>query len=252
MTDDVYLIAITALLPLTALMLVLQVNPYQALVMRGILGAIAALVYALFGAADVALTEALVGTMLSITLYAVAVRSSMEMRLGWVTPDVEPVTAEPVTVEPATGESGTEQTVPVVAEVVAETVAVAAAPAPVALDETLVTAIRKSLKPHHLRLELVAYPSLEALTIALATKRIHTAVLPVDAPGHAPGGTEPPPSAAPLYCLQTRLGRLHEILNDSLPPSFALVSQVNLADPPSVTLPVSAPLSALPSAQELP
>ncbi|MGB3671352.1 MAG: hydrogenase subunit MbhD domain-containing protein, partial [Phormidesmis sp.] len=81
-TADFYMVAITALLPLTAILLVLQVNPYQALVIRGILGAIAALVYALFGAADVALTEALVGTMLSITLYAVAVRSSMVMQIG--------------------------------------------------------------------------------------------------------------------------------------------------------------------------
>ncbi|NEP59227.1 MAG: DUF4040 domain-containing protein [Symploca sp. SIO2G7] len=82
MTEDVYIIAITVLLPLTACMVVLQVNPYHALVIRGILGAVAALVYALFGAADVALTEALVGTMLSITLYAVAVRSSLTMRVG--------------------------------------------------------------------------------------------------------------------------------------------------------------------------
>ncbi len=84
MTDDFYMIAITALLPLTAGLLVVQVNPYHALVIRGILGAIAALVYVLFGAADVALTEALVGTMLSITLYAVAVRSSMTVRIGVV------------------------------------------------------------------------------------------------------------------------------------------------------------------------
>ncbi len=83
------LIIITALLPLTALMLVTQTNPYHALVIRGILGAIAALVYALFGAADVALTEALVGTMLSITLYAVAVRSSMSFRLGVLEPGDE-------------------------------------------------------------------------------------------------------------------------------------------------------------------
>ena len=84
MTDDFYMIAITALLPLTAGLLVVQVNPYHALVIRGILGAIAALVYVLFGAADVALTEALVGTMLSITLYAIAVRSSMTVRVGIV------------------------------------------------------------------------------------------------------------------------------------------------------------------------
>ncbi|NER82202.1 MAG: DUF4040 domain-containing protein, partial [Leptolyngbya sp. SIO1D8] len=59
MADDLYIVAITALLPLTAGISVLQVNPYHALVIRGILGAVAALVYALFGAADVALTEAL-------------------------------------------------------------------------------------------------------------------------------------------------------------------------------------------------
>lgn len=81
-TEDLYILAIAALLPLTAAMTVTQRNPYHALVIRGILGAIAALVYALFGAADVALTEALVGTMLSITLYAIAVRSSMSLRLG--------------------------------------------------------------------------------------------------------------------------------------------------------------------------
>ena len=81
-SNDIYMVASTALLPLMAVLLVLQVNPYQALVMRGILGAIAALVYVLYGAADVALTEALVGTMLSITLYAIAVRSSMIVRVG--------------------------------------------------------------------------------------------------------------------------------------------------------------------------
>jgi putative multicomponent Na+:H+ antiporter subunit B len=82
MMDDSYIYAIVALLPLAAVMLTVQVNPYNALVIRGILGAIAALVYAVLGAADVALTEALVGTMLAITLYAVAVRSSLVMRIG--------------------------------------------------------------------------------------------------------------------------------------------------------------------------
>ena len=79
---DSYIYVIIALLPLAALMLVFQVNPYNALIIRAILGAIAALVYAVLGAADVALTEALVGTMLAITLYVVAVRSSLVMRLG--------------------------------------------------------------------------------------------------------------------------------------------------------------------------
>jgi putative multicomponent Na+:H+ antiporter subunit B len=80
--NDFYLPMIVALLPLMSILLVLQVNPYHALIIRGVLGAVAALVDALLGAADVALTEALVGTMLAITLYAVAVRSSMVLRIG--------------------------------------------------------------------------------------------------------------------------------------------------------------------------
>lgn len=79
---DSYVYVIIALLPLAACMLVFQSNPYHALVIRGILGAVAALVYTVLGAADVALTEALVGTMLAITLYAIAVRSSLVIHLG--------------------------------------------------------------------------------------------------------------------------------------------------------------------------
>ena len=86
---DSSLYIIVALLPLVAGLLVSQANPYKALVIRGILGAIAARVYAILGAADVALTEALVGTMLAITLYAVAVRSSLVMRLGVLDTDAD-------------------------------------------------------------------------------------------------------------------------------------------------------------------
>ena len=77
-SDSGYIAFIVLLLPLSAGLLVSQSNPFHALVIRGILGAVAALVYAVLGAADVALTEALVGTMLSTTLYAVAVRSSVQ------------------------------------------------------------------------------------------------------------------------------------------------------------------------------
>lgn len=93
MNHEIYVYLIVALLPLSALILVLQVNPYNALILRGLLGAIAALVYSILGAADVALTEALVGTMLAITLYAVAVRSSLVMRLG-VLKDESPQTPD--------------------------------------------------------------------------------------------------------------------------------------------------------------
>lgn len=129
---DFYTLAIALLLPLMAGLLVLQKNPYHALVIRGILGAIAALLYALLGAADVALTEALVGTMLSITLYAVAVRSSMSMRLGILT----------------TGINSAE------------------------LTNQLFPAVRTLLSPCHVQLETVPYPDLDALKKALTDKEI--------------------------------------------------------------------------------
>ncbi|NEQ85837.1 MAG: DUF4040 domain-containing protein, partial [Moorea sp. SIO2I5] len=133
MTDN-YIYVITALLPLSACMLVFQVNPYNALVIRGILGAVAALVYAMFGAADVALTEALVGTMLAITLYAVAVRSSLTMRLGVIQDwDVE-----------ADGESLPDsKTKPDFGEL---------------MDD-----LRTILSKHYMRLELVTYTDRETL-----------------------------------------------------------------------------------------
>jgi len=92
---DGIVLAIAVLLPVSASLVVVQTSPYQALVMRGILGGVAALVYALLGAADVALTEALVGTMLSITLYAVAVRSSLTLRVGILSPPGEALTLPP-------------------------------------------------------------------------------------------------------------------------------------------------------------
>ena len=89
MTPEPELVLVLALLPLSAGLVVVQTNPYRALVLRGILGSVAALVYALLGAADVALTEALVGTLLAVILYAVAVRSSLVVRLGVLTADWE-------------------------------------------------------------------------------------------------------------------------------------------------------------------
>ena len=81
MSEEPLLAAVLALLPATALLTVGQRHPGRALVLRGMLGAVASLAYALLGAADVALTEALVGTLLATMLYAVALRSSMVVRL---------------------------------------------------------------------------------------------------------------------------------------------------------------------------
>ncbi len=133
-------VAIALLLPVTACMVVSQVNPYHALVIRGIFGAVAVLVYAIFGAADVALTEALVGTMLSITLYAIAVRASLNLRLG------------------------------IVDEAIQETMQFDA------LSNSfnqLQTTLRHPLIPYHLRLEWVSYPTQQALETALSQREVH-------------------------------------------------------------------------------
>jgi putative multicomponent Na+:H+ antiporter subunit B len=150
---DSYVYAIMLLLPLSAAMVIVQQNPYQALIMRGILGAIAALVYAMLGGGDVALTEALVGTMLAVTLNAVAVRSSMVMRLGVL--EGEAMNA---------GLQG----------------------------QPLLDYLRSLLKRYQLRLELVPYADQGALHQALAAKEVHGICLPsaveptYDSEGDAP------------------------------------------------------------------
>lgn len=131
---DNYIYIITALLPLAALMLVFQVNPYHALVIRAILGSVAALVYAVLGAADVALTEALVGTMLAVTLYVVAVRSSLVMRLGIL---------EKIEIEKES------------------------------YWQEIISNLRKVANKHYLRLELVKYPDRQTLEQALQAKDVH-------------------------------------------------------------------------------
>lgn len=131
--NDTYLYVIIALLPLAACMVVSQVNPYHALVIRGILGAVAAMVYAVLGAPDVALTEALVGTMLAITLYAVAVRSSLVMRLGLVKDEADD--------KQHFGQ--------------------------------LMDDLRAIFRKRQMRLELVPYPNTQALERALMDKEVH-------------------------------------------------------------------------------
>lgn len=133
---DIYLYIIVALLPLTSCLVVFQVNPYHALALRGILGAIAALVYAVLGAADVALTEALMGTLLAITLYAVAVRSSLVLRVGMLADAAHHLGKESAFLD-------------------------------------LTADFRRILNKRHMRLELVPYNDIHALQRALSEKEIH-------------------------------------------------------------------------------
>jgi len=133
--NDIYVYIITALLPLSAFMLVLQVNPYNALVIQGILGAVASLVFAVLGAADVALTQALMGTLLAITLYAIAVRSSLVLRLG-------------VLKDSTTEDLETD-------------------------FQQLINELRAIFAKYYLRLELVVYSNNQALERALTDKDVH-------------------------------------------------------------------------------
>ncbi|MBP0001518.1 MAG: DUF4040 domain-containing protein [Cyanobacteria bacterium SID2] len=194
MTEDWYVVAIVVLLPLTAGMLVTQVNPYHALVIRGILGAVAALVYALFGAADVALTEALVGTMLSITLYAIAVRSSLSMRVGIVGEESHLSSADGERPNPAT---------------------------------PVLSALRHALDKYYMRLELVVYPNAPALKTALTAKDVHTIWVNLDETLESDRSTRPLSTAdfdsPPIYQIQTRVQRLYEILQGELPHTAQLV-----------------------------
>ncbi len=136
---DKYIYVIVALLPLSALMLVTQANPYHALIIRGILGAVAALIYAILGAGDVALTEAMVGTMLAVTLYVIAVRSSLIMRLGILEEDIDKN------------------------NLIAKN----------SYLEELITSIRKIVNKYHLSLELVQYPNQKALEEGFKLQELH-------------------------------------------------------------------------------
>ena len=198
---DSYVYMITALLPLAAAMLVFQVNPYHALVIRGVLGAIAALVYTVLGAPDVALTEALVGTLLAITLYAVAVRSSLVFRLGVLK-------AKPQEDQEAID----------------------------ATDASLhqwVNDLNQVFRQYHLRVELVPYFDREELYQALMAKEIHATC---EYTGLVEAGeaivlqkiilNSP---ASPTYRITTRLRRLYDIMNSERVSPGNPLSYVDLA-----------------------
>jgi putative multicomponent Na+:H+ antiporter subunit B len=197
---DSYIYMITALLPLAAAMLVFQVNPYHALVIRGVLGAIAALVYTVLGAPDVALTEALVGTLLAITLYAVAVRSSLVFRLGVLKDELSD--AQNLT-----------------------------APDSTPLQQ-LVNDLNRVFSEHHLRVELVPYCNREELHQALMEKEIH-ATCELEPASKQAGEINPstPDSHIPPYRTTTRLRRLYDIMNSEF---LSPITQLSYIDPLAV------------------
>ncbi|NJR39766.1 MAG: DUF4040 domain-containing protein [Leptolyngbyaceae cyanobacterium CSU_1_4] len=214
--EDSYIYAIVALLPLAAVMLTVQVNPYNALVIRGILGGVAALVYAVLGAADVALTEALVGTMLAITLYAVAVRSSLIMRVGvlkdeckdeWINEHRDECKHELIQADDLH---------------------------PFA---QLITHLSMIAKKYHLRLELIPYGDPQSLQQALMEKEVHITCIPNSCVERSHENEQlRPPDATPEYHTVTRIRRLYDILQTEL---TSLTPSSIPSPPPSPPSPIT-------------
>jgi putative multicomponent Na+:H+ antiporter subunit B len=188
--NDSYIYVITALLPLSALMLILQVNPYHALVIQGIQGAVATLVFAVLGAADVALTQALMGTLLAITLYAIAVRSSLVMRLG--------------VLEDGAIETDDESHL-----------------------GQLMDDLRTIFGKHYMRLEVVPYTNTQALHRALMDKEIHATCARRDYDHPDPVASE---DEQEPYHTTTRVRRLYDIMRTELSSPATSLTFVNASD----------------------
>jgi len=213
--NDSYIYVITALLPLSALMLVLQTNPYHALVVQGILGAVAALVFAVLGAADVALTQALMGTLLAITLYAIAVRSSLVMRLG--------VLEEGAIVQSA---------VPKAIETDDESLPDGKAVSLATWQECdhfqqLMDDMRSIFHKHYMRVEVVPYTNTQALYRALMDKEIHAACARREYDNQDLVASE---DEQEPYHTTTRVQRLYEIMRTELSSPATSLTYVNASD----------------------
>jgi len=190
MNDNSYIYVLVALLPLAAGMLVFQVNPYHALLLRGVLGAIAALVYTILGAGDVGLTEALMGTLLAITLYAVTVRSSLVLRLGVIEGGIE---NDAVSDEKSAGHF-----------------------------KQVIDDIRAVFKKRHMRLEVVPYATAQALERALMEKEVHAVCSPQEQLEQT-GEVQP-------YNTVIRVRRVYDIMQTELASPRTTLTYVSTPD----------------------
>ncbi|MBW4610432.1 MAG: DUF4040 domain-containing protein [Hassallia sp. WJT32-NPBG1] len=188
--NDSYIYVITALMPLSALMLVLQTNPYHALVIQGIQGAVATLVFAVLGAADVALTQALMGTLLAITLYAIAVRSSLVMRLG--------------VLEDGAIETDDESHL-----------------------GQLMDDLRTIFGKHYMRLEVIPYTNTQALHRALMEKEVHATCARREYDNQDLVASQDEQQA---YHTTTRVRRLYDIMRTELSSPATNLTYVNASD----------------------
>ncbi|WP_338442113.1 DUF4040 domain-containing protein [Synechococcus elongatus IITB7] len=184
---DSYIYFIAALLPLVSAVLIYQTNPYRALLTRGILGAIAALMYTIMGAADVALTEALVGTLLAVTLYAIAIRSSLVIRLGILCQ--------------MRSEDNPDQSNSQLNELIAD--------------------FRKIFNKYNLRLEIVTFDDSSDLMRSLSNKEVHAICLQAEEIGKEHSVLEY------RFQIITRLQRLHEIMIANFKPDLTHITYSN-------------------------
>jgi putative multicomponent Na+:H+ antiporter subunit B len=204
--NDSYIYVITALLPLSAFMVVLEVNPYHALVTQGILGAVAALVYAVLGAADVALTQALMGTLLAVTLYAIAVRSSLVMRLGVLEDGASETDEESL----AAGQA----------------VSIATSQKCDHLEQ-LMNDLRTIFHKHYMRVEVVPYTNRQALHRALMDKEVHAACARRDYDNQDFVASE---DEQQPYHTTIRVRRLYDIMRSELSSPATSLTYVNASD----------------------
>lgn len=72
---EIAILPVELILPILGVLLIRTESPIRGLIYRSFLGSIAALIYAVVGAPDVALTEVLVGTLLSAILYIITIRA---------------------------------------------------------------------------------------------------------------------------------------------------------------------------------
>ena len=82
--SDLLVAGTVLLIPFLALITLGEKHLLHAIIARGMLGVAAAIAYALIGAPDVALTEALMGALLVTLLYVVVFTSTGEFRVGYV------------------------------------------------------------------------------------------------------------------------------------------------------------------------
>ncbi len=204
--NDSYIYVITALLPLSALMLLLEVNPYHALITQGILGAVAALVYAVLGAPDVALTQALMGTLLGITLYAIAVRSSLVMRLGVL---------EDGAIETDDESLPDDQAVSVATWQECDHF------------QQLMDDMRSIFHKHYMRVEVVPYTNTQALHRALMEKEIHATCARAECDNQHSVASE---DEQQPYHTTIRVRRLYDIMRTELSSPATSLTYVNASD----------------------